>query len=173
MHQQFECKSKFMLKKYSFYISMLFLFFCSISSAMSDNSSLQGIPVELTTHLGYQQQFVEGDEIQFLLSLGSDAFIYMFYVNADNVLVQILPSKKQDSNFYSKGFFLTIPEYEDGYRFIIKKPFGKESVWIFASDQFISLDKNDGSISSIRQKIKQQSSKEFGETVFEITTRKK
>jgi hypothetical protein len=97
----------------------------------------------------------------------------MVYVNAENNLVQILPSKYQNSNFYSKGFFLTIPEYNNGYRFIINKPFGDEAIWVFASDQLIPLDKNDGSISSIRDKIRQQSRREYGESVLLITTRKK
>ncbi len=162
-----------MIKKTAFSILLYCLFACSTSLVIADDSRLQAIPVELTTHLGYQQQFVEGDEVQFLLSLGSDAFIYMYHVNADNNLIQILPSKKQSSNFHAKGFFLTIPEYENGYRFIINKPFGKESIWIFASDQFVSLDKNDGSITSIREKIRRHSRLEYGESVLEITTRMK
>ncbi len=162
-----------MIKKTVLSVLLYCLFGCSASPAISDDSRLQSIPVELTTHLGYQQQFVEGDEIQFLLSLGSDAFIYMVYVNAENNLVQILPSKNQSSNFYLKGFFLTIPEYENGYRFIINKPFGNEAIWVFASDQLISLDENDGSITSIREKIKRQSRQEYGESVFEITIRMK
>ena len=81
------------------------------STAIGDD--LLVIPLELTTHLGDQQQFVEGDEIQFLLSLGQDAYIYMFYLDAKSTITQILPNENQHSHFYSAGYFLTIPEYEN------------------------------------------------------------
>ena len=123
--------------------------------------------------MGDQQQFVEGDEIQFLLSLGSNAFIYMYYVDAENNLKQILPNQNQGSNYYKTGYFLTIPEYDNGYRFIINKPFGEEFIWVFASDQLISLNKNDDSIVRIKGKIKQESRQAYGESVLKIISRKK
>ena len=73
------------------------------TTAITDETKLITIPLELTTHLGDQQQFVEGDEIQFLLSLGQDAYIYMYYVDAANNITQILPNENQPSNFYMLG----------------------------------------------------------------------
>ncbi|MFV9616712.1 MAG: DUF4384 domain-containing protein, partial [Gammaproteobacteria bacterium] len=164
---------KFMIKSTPLYGLVFFLLSCSASHMDINSSELQNIPVELTTHLGYQQQFVEGDEIQFLLSLGSYAYIYMYYINAEDDLVQILPNQNQRSNYYSAGYFLTIPEYDNGYRFIINKPFGDEFIWIFASDQSITLNKNDNSIARIKEKIKQESKQAYGEYVLKITTLKK
>lgn len=132
--------------------------------------NLDVIPVELTTHLGDKQQFIRGDEIQFLLSLGSDAYIYMYYIDAKKHITQILPNSNQQSNHYSAGYFLTIPEYQDGYRFIISEPFGEENIWIFASDQSIDIDSSDKTIESIKQKIKKNSSREYGEYVLKIVT---
>lgn len=164
-----------MIIKRPLYILMFCLFSCSASYADVNAARLRAIPVELTSNLGDQQEFIEGDEIQFLLSLGSNAFIYMYYINAEGNLKQILPSQNQTSNYYSAGYFLTIPEYDNDYRFIINKPFGDEYIWIFASDRSISLtlNKNNGSISSIKEQIKQKSSREYGEYVLKITTRKK
>ena len=146
---------------------------CSASPTTFNASKLQTIPVELSSHLGDLQQFVEGEEIQFLLSLGSDAYIYMFYIDAGNNIKQILPNENQQSNFYAAGYYQTIPEYDNGYRFIINKPFGEESIWIFASDQSISLNKNHGSITSIKEKIRQESRQAYGEYTLKITTRKR
>lgn len=162
-----------MIKNYFLFVLIFSLLSCSASHTTSNATWLQSIPVELTTHLGDQQLFVEGDEIQFLLSLGSDAFIYMIYIDAEDNLIQLLPNQNQSSNYYSAGYFLTIPEYDNGYRFVIKKPFGEEFIWVFASDQSISLNKNDDSIASIKEIIKQKSWQVYGEYVLKITTLKK
>ena len=159
-----------MIKKYSLCVLLFCLLSCSASHTTFNASKLQSIPVELTTHLGYQQQFVEGDEIQFLLSLGSDAFIYMYHIDAANNIRQILPSENQQSNFYAAGYFLTIPEYENLYRFTISEPFGNESIWVFASDQSITMQRLPGSIENIEQLIKNSSEKAFGEYVLNIVT---
>jgi len=145
---------------------------CSTSdkSTMSDRVKPESIPLELTTHLGDQQQFVDGDEIQFLLSLGQAAYIYMYYIDAANKITQILPNENQRTNFYAAGYFLTIPEYENLYRFTISEPFGKESIWIFASDQSIMMKQSPGSIENIKQLIKKSSEKAFGEYVLNIIT---
>ena len=128
------------------------------------------IPVELTTHLGDRQTFVEGDEIQFLLSLGSDAYIYMYYIDADGNVSQILPNVQQPGHHYAAGYFMTLPEYENGYRFIVRPPFGEESVWVFASD--VDMDLASGlSLENIRQRIK-SGSRRYGEAQLRINTQK-
>ena len=140
------------------------------TSAAVESKTLETIPVELTTHLGDQQHFVKGDEIQFLLSLGSDAYIHMFYIDAASQVTQILPSENQRSHFYTAGYFLTIPEYENHYRFIISEPFGEESIWIFASDRSIPIDEKEYSIKKIKQKIRQGSEQYYGQYLLSITT---
>ncbi len=159
-----------MVKKYSLYVLIFCLPGCSALYTTFNASKLQSIPVELTTHLGDSQQFVEGDEIQFLLSLGSDAFIYMYYIDAANNIKQILPNENQQSNFYAAGYFLTIPEYENVYRFTVSEPFGNESIWVFASDQSILMKPLPASIENIEQLIKNSSEKAFGEYVLNIVT---
>lgn len=141
------------------------------SDALAADSSqiIDTIPVELTTTVGHQQEFYEGDEIQFLLSLGDDAYIYMYHVDAKGKIVQILPSSKQSSHFYEKGFFLTVPNYEDLYRFIVSRPYGASSIWVFASNtEVISLSSEIDSISNIREKIKSNSTTAFGESHIKI-----
>lgn len=133
------------------------------------------IPVELTTHLGDQQKFVEGDEIQFLLSLGSDAYIYMYYVDAKHKITQILPNPNQPGHYYSAGYFLTIPEYINTYRFTISEPFGSESIWVFASDisgDQLTLPENSNSIEDYKKTIQQSSKASYGEYELKIITGK-
>jgi len=164
-----------MYKIIKFFLVALLLAGCSVSdkNTAADNAKLESIPLELTTHLGDQQEFVEGDEIQFLLSLGQDAYIYMYYTDAVNKLTQILPSKKQQSNFYKAGYFLTIPEYETLYRFTISEPFGNESIWVIASDRSVTMKQFPVSIEKIRQLIKKSSDKAYGEYALKIVTTRK
>jgi len=142
----------------------------SDSAGLTDSEKRERIPLELTTHLGDQQRFVEGDEIQFLLSLGHDAYIYMYYIDAVNNITQILPNENQQTNFYTAGYFLTIPEYKNLYRFTISEPFGNESIWVFASDRSITMKPSPGSIENIKQRIKKSSDKAYGEYVLNIVT---
>lgn len=152
-------------------LTLLVLVSCTAKDETKTQAKqLDVIPVELTTHLGDKQQFMRGDEIQFLLSLGSDAYIYMYYIDAENNITQILPNSNQQSSHYSSGYFLTIPEYENGYRFLISEPFGEEKIWIFASDRSIDIDASNRSIESIKQEIQRSSSREYGEYVLKIVT---
>ena len=164
---------KMYYKIYSYLTLALFISGCSVSNnteVASSSKQLDLIPLELTTHLGDQQQFFEGDELQFLLSLGQDAYIYMFYIDASGAITQILPNANQPSHFYSAGYFLTIPEYENLYRFTISEPFGQEMIWIIASDQSIKLPAPPGSLEKIRSTVKHSSMQAYGEYVFRITT---
>jgi len=158
---------------HKFYIifTVLFLTACTIR----DNKAIQthelaAVPLELTTHLGGKREFIRGDEIQFLLSLGNDAYIYMYYIDAEKNITQILPNKSQRSNHYLAGYFLTIPEYNDDYRFLVREPFGEEKIWIVASDQSIDISASDKTIETIKQEIKEKSKREYGEYVFNIFT---
>lgn len=157
---------------------LLILLIAGCSTANSESShpvstKLASIPVELTTHLGDQQTFVEGDEIQFLLSLGEDAYIYMYYIDAAGKITQLLPNPNQYSHFYNAGYFMTIPEYENLYRFTISEPFGEESIWIMASDRSFDIKPPLVSIESLRKFIKHSSKNAYGEYVLNIVTRKR
>ena len=167
------------------YIMVLFLYASmarlSLATGLSaENSnpsrSLQTIPVELTTSAGPQQAFYEGEEIQFLLSLGDDAYVYMYHVDAAGKIEQILPSTEQASHFYKQGFFLTIPNYENLYRFIVSKPYGVVTIHVFASDQSLLDIKVDASVDStligeIREQIMAGSTSAFGEDKFSFVSR--
>ncbi len=162
-----------MVRIIAFGLITLLLSGCSTNNKAAEisvNKKLDTISLELTTHLGDKQHFIEGDEIQFLLNISQDAYIYMYYVDAVKNITQILPSKYQQSNFYSTGYFQTIPEYENLYRFTIRKPFGKESIWVIASDQSVKLKQLPADMEELKQQIKNASKKAYGDYVLEITT---
>jgi len=160
-----------MTRSFSITIILLYLSACTIIPVQPENT-LQNIPLELTTHLGYQQSLVEGDEIQLLLSLGADAYIYMYYINSNGKLQTLLPSTEQVGHYYSAGYFLTIPNYKNAYRFIIKPPFGQSAIWVLASDQSVKLNNNENTIEMIKDKIKASSTNGYGEYVLNIKTKK-
>ena len=97
-------------------------------------AELEPITVEITTHLGDQQSFVDGDVISFLLSLDRDAYVYLFYQDASANTIQIFPNRQNPNHYYQKGFFMPIPPPQTSFQFKIQAPFGREKLLVFASD---------------------------------------
>jgi len=150
--------------------------------ALSQNSiaaeQFSTIDVGITTHLGDRQTFVEGDVISFLLSLDRDAYIYLFYRDASSDIYQIIPNRKSLDHYYKKGFYMPIPRSETDFQFKIKKPFGEESLIVFATDNAEveltglwlenGLRLMEGSVDNIETSIRQQSKAQFGTTAMLI-----
>ncbi len=142
---------------------------------------LEDIEVSITTHLGDRQSFVGGDVISFLLTLDSDAYIYLFYEDADANILLIYPNQQSASHLYKKGFFMPLPPLEQNFQFKIQAPFGEEALFVFASDNArISLPgrklKNglsliESSISEIETSIRRQSIDRFGLSVLNLISR--
>ncbi len=144
-------------------------------------SELDPITVEITTHLGDQQSFVEGDAISFLLSMDRDAYVYLFYRDAKANLVQIYPNQQSASHFYEKGFYMPVPPPQIGFQFKIQPPFGDEKLFVFATDNadvklnarllVSGLSLVDGSIEEIEAEFRQQSGLRFGSANLTIKSR--
>ncbi|WP_455205520.1 DUF4384 domain-containing protein [Kaarinaea lacus] len=97
----------------------------------ADNS----ITVEITTHLGDAQTFKQGDVISFFLSLDKDAHVLVLHLDATGNLQQLLPNALQQNSFYKSGLFIPIPNERNPFQFKVGPPFGKETLWVFASDK--------------------------------------
>ena len=102
---------------------------------MADTNAKNIINVEITTHLGDKQTFKEDDRLSFLVSLDRDAYILMIYEDAAHNLIQVIPNRYRDSNRYQAGLFISVPNREEPFRFVVSPPFGKETLWVFASDK--------------------------------------
>ena len=104
------------------------------TSIPAQTGNVEIVDVNLTTHLGDQQSFVAGDRISFLLSLDRDAYVYLFYLDADSNLLQLLPNQKLTRHFFSAGLFIPVPDRQQPFRFTVQPPYGEEIMVAFASD---------------------------------------
>jgi len=91
------------------------------------------IHISITTHLGDEQHFREGDEISLLLNLDRDAYVLLVYQDAAGKLIQLFPNRKNDSGRIPAGNFIPFPRRADGLRLVVAPPFGEEQVWAFAA----------------------------------------
>ncbi|VAW59321.1 hypothetical protein MNBD_GAMMA11-3435 [hydrothermal vent metagenome] len=140
----------------------------------------QTIHIEITSHLGDQQVFQQNDIISFLLSLDKAAYVYVIYQDASRQLTQIVPNKLQPVNFYRAGVFIAVPAENSAFQFIIQPPFGKETLWVFATDNaslvFPGKNRPNGlkllkaDINSIRTQVQQHSKERWGEAHFDLTS---
>lgn len=101
----------------------------------SRSAALSFIEIGITTHLGDQQRFVRGDDISFLVNLNKDAYLLILFHDASNQLWQLVPNDYNQHNFFKAGDYLSIPNESLPYKFIASPPFGKETIFAFASDQ--------------------------------------
>jgi hypothetical protein len=92
----------------------------------------QSIDIELTTHLGDDQTFVEGDILSFYLSLNHDAYVYVFLQDATGSVAQLYPNRHDSAHWFQAGLFLPLPNKASAFRYRAGAPFGKDIVWTFA-----------------------------------------
>jgi len=148
-----------------------------------DRKNHQRINIEITSHLGDQQVFVENDIISFFISLDHAAYIYVFYQDASNNVYQLLPNKTQTKHYFNAGDYIPFPAQDSDFQFKIRPPFGKEQLWVFASDQKQTAFMTSATSDKLRPIIKSQgelgktirlkSAKLFGQAQLTINTRKK
>ncbi len=109
----------------------LFVFALLINPAYAQEP--KPIEVAITTHLGDQQSFTQGDRISFLLSLDQKAFVYLFYRDANANLLQLLPNQYLKNHAYEAGIFMPLPSSGQAFQFTVQAPFGDEQLIVFAS----------------------------------------
>ena len=108
---------------------------CNVATAA------EPLHVNITTHLGDQQEFQAGDRVQFLLDLSQDAYILLIYQDARGALTQMIPNTVNRSGFFKAARYLGIPDARMPFEFIVGPPFGTETVWVYAASQpFPELD---------------------------------
>jgi len=170
-----------MFSTFSLRFSVLIcLLLFNIAAAENHQKSFKPVDLKITTHLGDNQKFREGDQISFMISLDHAAYIYLFYQDVNAQIVQLLPNQHQHSIIYKPGFFIPIPDQNSQFNFTIQEPFGEDSVWVFATDSPVpELDgtilKNglkllNLTIDQIRSKIKYQVKSIYGESSIPVFT---
>ena len=139
------------------------------------------IDIDITTHLGDIKNFLDGDEVSFLISINRDAHLLVLYQNARNEIIQLLPGKDRKNYFIKAGVFIPLPEPEAPFVFNIQAPFGKETLWVFAADVPLpelkgrylesGLKKLRGKLSSIKQTLRAHPKQAYGEAKLRLHTR--
>lgn len=142
---------------------------------------LKPINVDITTHLGDKQTFLKGDSISFLLSLDADAYLLAIYEDATGSLTQLIPNKQFSKTFYKAGLFITLPDENAAFKFKVQAPFGRETLWVFASDVPLpglegrylknGLKQIKQDMTSIKKLILNNKQTAFGETSLVIHTK--
>lgn len=135
------------------------------------------IDIEITTHLGDAQTFVEGDVISFFISLNQDAYVYILMQDATGKITQLVPNNYSQNNFFEAGLFIPIPNQSNPYKFTISPPFGKETLWAIAtSGPLAELPNiNDKILSTLQQdyrKLARTKNHNFGSDDLSIITKK-
>jgi len=164
----------------------LFLFNCLFVSPVIQadtvvaDKKIDVINIEITTHLGNQQTFVEGDDLSFLFNLDRDAYLLAIYQDAEGNLIQLLPNRESSSLPQKAGMFIPLPKQNAKFRFKIQAPFGKEELWIFASDQLPPELPGDNlsnglkvlseDINSVRIKLRERHQTAYGDARLTIHT---
>lgn len=150
------------------------------AATFSDVKNIIHINIEVTTHLGNDQTFIEGDHLSFLLNLDHDAYLLAIYQDASGNLVQVLPNSESSTVPLKAGMFIPIPEQNASFRFKVKQPFGNETLWVFASNlqppvlsgTTLSNGLKDLKVNleTIRNKMRKRHQLAYGETHITIKT---
>ena len=109
--------------------------YAQASDSQTQKSADNTIHIEITTHMGDAQTFVEGDTLSFFINLDRDANVLVLYEDASGTLVQILPNAFSPQTLYHAGFFIQVPSGMLRHHFIVAPPFGRERILAFASEK--------------------------------------
>lgn len=95
------------------------------------------IHIEITSHLGEGETYVQGDEVTYYITTDKDAYLLLLYENAQGSVVQLLPNPYSSPRaFYRAGRLMRIPdETTDDFGFQVSPPYGMERMWVFASSR--------------------------------------
>ena len=93
------------------------------------------IELEVTTYLGDDQIFVEGDVIYYLVSMNKDAYLMLILNDADGNLIKLYPNTAFGRAFHHAGRYIQVPDPVHEGTLVVSSPFGAETLWAFASTE--------------------------------------
>ncbi|GAA5534920.1 DUF4384 domain-containing protein [Deinococcus metallilatus] len=80
-----------------------------------------------------------GDRIRLSVSVNENAYVYLFNVNPDGSVDQILPNRLSGSNYVRRGEIRTFPASGDNFVFNVGGPAGLNKVLVVASRRQLDL----------------------------------
>ncbi|GAA0517217.1 PEGA domain-containing protein [Deinococcus depolymerans] len=81
-----------------------------------------------------------GDPISISATVNRDAYVYLFNVNPDGSVDQILPNRLSESNFVKAGTTKSFPAPDDNFKYTVAGPIGQNKVLALASATELDLD---------------------------------
>ncbi len=90
------------------------------------------LKVEVWTDRGKGAIYTEGEELYIMVRASQDAYLRLYYTDANNQTYQIFPNSYRPEGRVRGGSVLTIPGPEDHFAFRVKPPFGVESLTALA-----------------------------------------
>ena len=91
------------------------------------------LKVEVWTDRGKGAIYSEGEEVLVMIRASEDAFVHLYFTDANNQTYQVFPNLYRQNARIRGGVTVTIPSLEDRFTFKVKAPFGAESLTVLAS----------------------------------------
>jgi hypothetical protein len=104
-------------------------------SAKQDAWHKNVINLAITSHLGDNQTYIEGDTIYYFISTDQGCYLLLIYQDAEGNLVQIIPNRYLGKSYVQAGDFIMVPKTGEPFSFSVSAPFGEESIYAFASSK--------------------------------------
>ncbi|WP_216325935.1 DUF4384 domain-containing protein [Deinococcus aestuarii] len=80
-----------------------------------------------------------GERIRLYTQVNEDAYVYLFNVNPDGSVDQILPNRLSGTNFVRRGEIRAFPAAGDNFTFDVAGPYGLNKVLVVASRRALNL----------------------------------
>jgi hypothetical protein len=107
-----------------------------IEDRIAPLSSLQTaspLKVEVWTDRGRGAIYSDGDEVLVMVRVSEDAYLRLYYTDANNQTYQVFPNLYRSEGRIRAGTVVTLPAQGDRFVFRVKAPFGVESITALAS----------------------------------------
>jgi hypothetical protein len=109
------------------YAAIAFLLLALANTALA-------LEADITTQLGDNKTFYEGNKINLLISLSEESHVLIIYQTTDQRLYQIFPNNLGHGETIPTSTYRPLYSDSQTYHLPVTKPFGKEKVWLFASN---------------------------------------
>ncbi|GEM_PF-5542632 len=91
------------------------------------------LKVEVWTDRGKGAIYSDGEDVLILVRVNQDAYLRLYYTDANNQTYQVFPNLYRQEGRISGGKVVALPAQEDRFVFRVKSPFGVESITALVS----------------------------------------
>lgn len=114
-------------------VGVIFVSGCTLQTINLTKSTNKTV-IAVTTQLGKNALFIEGDKVRLLATLDRPAYVAVMLENSRGELQQLYPAREITRGvFHPAGAFQAIPR--EGLGFPVVAPYGVETAWLIASDR--------------------------------------